>query len=185
MLDLFFSRNSKKLLVLSIALGGLLTQRQSVLAQWKLEDLPPKSTTQRTVKKGSEKKASENKPPKSNPATAPRESLDNSQTAAPVKQDKTVGMKVVEKDNQRFVHVPRATVRCGPGSDYYPTDVLSKGTAVEVYVETDDGWSGIRPPAGSHNWVQADALYLMPGGRVAEVSADSVPAWVGSDAVKN
>lgn len=167
MLDLFFSRNSQKLLVLSIALSGLLSQNQAIFAQWKLEDSPTKTAT-RTLKRGSDKKASESKP-------SPKE-----QAAA----NKAVGMKVVEKDNQRFVHVPKATVRCGPGSDYYPTDVLSKGTAVEVYIETDDGWSGIRPPSGSHNWVQADALYLMPGGRVAEVSADNAPAWIGSDAVK-
>ncbi|MFM7927594.1 MAG: hypothetical protein ACKO9Q_07745, partial [Pirellula sp.] len=147
------------MLVLSIALGGLLSQNQAIFAQWKLEDSPTKTAT-RTLKRGSDKKASESKPSPKEPAAA----------------NKAVGMKVVEKDNQRFVHVPKATVRCGPGSDYYPTDVLSKGTAVEVYIETDDGWSGIRPPSGSHNWVQADALYLMPGGRVAEVSADNAPA---------
>lgn len=94
-------------------------------------------------------------------------------------------MRVIKQDHQRFVQVPRATVRCGPGADYYPTGVLAKGTTVELYVETDDGWSGIRPPEGSHNWVQADAIYLMPGGRTGEVSQDNVQAWVGSDAVKN
>ncbi len=94
-------------------------------------------------------------------------------------------MRVIKQDHQRFVQVPRATVRCGPGADYYPTGVLAKGTTVELYVETDDGWSGIRPPEGSHNWVQADAIYLMPGGRTGEVSQDNAQAWVGSDAVKN
>lgn len=198
MFDLFFSRNSKKLLVLSIALGGLLSPRQSVFAQWKLEDAPSK-TAPRSQKKGSDKRPSESKTtPRVSASKEPvaKESIDSSQSNAPAipnkpampdkpaKPDSAVGMKVVEKDNQRFIHVPRATVRCGPGTDYYPTDVLSKGTAVEVYIETDDGWSGIRPPSGSHNWVQADALYLMPGGRVAEVSADHAPAWIGSEAVK-
>jgi SH3-like domain-containing protein len=192
MLDLFFSRNSQKLLVLSIALGGLLSQNQAIFAQWKLEDSPTKTVT-RTLKKASDKKASQSKSTPKEPASkelASNPSVDNSQPTAvpmpdkPVTLNKAVGMKAIEKDNQRFVHVPKATVRCGPGSDYYPTDVLSKGTAVEVYIETDDGWSGIRPPSGSHNWVQADALYLMPGGRVAEVSADNAPAWIGSDAVK-
>ena len=192
MLDLFFSRNSQKLLVLSIALGGLLSQNQAIFAQWKLEDSPTKTVT-RTLKKASDKKASQSKSTPKEPAAkelAFKPSVDNSQPTAvpmpdkPATLNKAVGMKAIEKDNQRFVHVPKATVRCGPGSDYYPTDVLSKGTAVEVYIETDDGWSGIRPPSGSHNWVQADALYLMPGGRVAEVSADNAPAWIGSDAVK-
>ena len=198
MLDLFFSRNSRKLLVLSIALGGLLSQKQAVFAQWKLEDSPTKTVT-RTLKKGGDKKATESKQASKEPASkepVSKPSIDKSPSTAspktdksvqldkPATLDKAVGMKAVETDNQRFVHVPKATVRCGPGSDYYPTDVLSKGTAVEVYIETDDGWSGIRPPSGSHNWVQADALYLMPGGRVAEVSADNAPAWIGSDAVK-
>ena len=91
-----------------------------------------------------------------------------------------VSMRVVEGDKQRYVHAPRATVRCGPGTSYYPTGLLEQGTAVDVYVQTEDGWSGIRPPEGSHNWVSAEFLYLMPGGRVAEVSEDKAPAWVGS-----
>lgn len=91
-----------------------------------------------------------------------------------------VSMRVVEGDKQRYVHAPRATVRCGPGTNYYPTGLLDQGTAVEVYVQTEDGWSGIRPPEGSHNWVSAEFLYLMPGGRVAEVAEDKAPAWVGA-----
>lgn len=89
-------------------------------------------------------------------------------------------MRVVDGEKQRYVHAPRATVRCGPASSYYATGLLEQGTAVEVYVETADGWSGIRPPEGSHNWVPAESLYLMPGGRVAEVAEDHVPAWVGA-----
>jgi len=89
-------------------------------------------------------------------------------------------MRVVDGDKQRYVHAPRATVRCGPASSYYATGLLEQGTAVEVYVETADGWSGIRPPEGSHNWVRAESVYLMPGGRVAEVADDHVPAWVGA-----
>lgn len=89
-------------------------------------------------------------------------------------------IRVVEGEKQRYIHAPRATVRCGPGSGYYATGLLEQGTAVEVYVETADGWSGIRPPEGSHNWVRAESVYLMPGGRVAEVADDQVPAWVGA-----
>ncbi|MCU0718853.1 MAG: hypothetical protein MUC83_04055, partial [Pirellula sp.] len=56
------------------------------------------------------------------------------------------------------------------------------GSRVEVYLETTDGWSGIRPPADSYNWVSAKNTYLLPGGKVAEVAEDETPAWVGSDA---
>jgi len=160
MLDLFFSRNSRKLLVLSIALGGLLSQKQAVFAQWKLEDSPTKTVT-RTLKKGGDKKATESKQTSKEPASkepVSKPSIDKSSSTAspktdksvqldkPATLDKAVGMKAVETDNQRFVHVPKATVRCGPGSDYYPTDVLSKGTAVEVYIET--AW--LRSPPTMH-----------------------------------
>lgn len=85
----------------------------------------------------------------------------------------------------RFVHAPHATVHCGPSEEYYATGRLNRGAPVEVYIETADGWSGIRPPEGSHDWIPADAVYLLPGGKVAEVSVDRVPAWVGADTVKN
>ena len=104
-----------------------------------------------------------------------QESIDARTTSVTVPE-----MRVVDGDKQRYVHAPRATVRCGPASSYYATGLLEQGTAVEVYVETADGWSGIRPPDGSHNWVPAESLYLMPGGRVAEVAQDHVPAWVGA-----
>lgn len=104
-----------------------------------------------------------------------QESVDARTTSVSVPE-----MRVVDGDKQRYVHAPRATVRCGPASSYYATGLLEQGTAVEVYVETADGWSGIRPPEGSHNWVRAESVYLMPGGRVAEVAGDHVPAWVGA-----
>lgn len=97
----------------------------------------------------------------------------------------TTDAKTFEKAMTRFVHSPRATVRCGPGEQYYSTVVLNKGQSLEVYIETADGWSGVRPPEGSHNWIPADSVYLLPGGRAAEVSVDKVAAWVGSSTTKN
>lgn len=93
--------------------------------------------------------------------------------------------RTYEKPMARFVNSPRATVRCGPGEQYYSTVVLNKGQSLEVYIETDDGWSGVRPPEGSHNWIPADSVYLLPGGRAAEVSVEKVAAWVGSSTTKN
>jgi len=48
-------------------------------------------------------------------------------------------------------------------------------------METSDGWSAIRPPAGSHNWIPSNVAYLLPGGKSAEIIEDETPAWVGSD----
>lgn len=94
-------------------------------------------------------------------------------------------VKPLAKVRSQFVHSPRATARCGPSDEYYATATLERGTPVEVYMESSDGWSGIRPPEGSHDWIPAESVYLLPGGRVAEVSADRVAAWIGSDMLKN
>lgn len=104
-------------------------------------------------------------------------------TVAP--EAKTADAKTYDKPLTRFVQSPRATVRCGPGEQYYSTVVLNKGQSLEVYIETADGWSGVRPPEGSHNWIPADSVYLLPGGRAAEVSVEKVAAWVGSGTNKN
>jgi|LakMenEpi03Aug12_release.lakeMendotaPanAssembly.Ray.scaffolds.fasta_scaffold30176_2 SH3-like domain-containing protein len=111
----------------------------------------------------------------------------NDKNPVPNQTQKTVASeaKTYEKAMTRFVHSPRATVRCGPGEQYYSTVVLNKGQSLEVYIETADGWSGVRPPEGSHNWVPADSVYLLPSGRAAEVSVEKVAAWVGSNTTKN
>lgn len=168
--------------VVAITLSAIAIPTRTSHAQWKLESGPSKKSP-----KANASLPPSNKPPSKKPVEKAEASIEPTEppVQAPSKTAKPVSMQVIEKDHQRFVHVPRAIVRCGPGAEYYPTETLVKGTAVEVYVQTDDGWSGIRPPSGSHNWVQADAVYLLPGGRVAEVSAESVPAWVGSDTVKS
>lgn len=86
-----------------------------------------------------------------------------------------------DKAKLRTVHVNKAVVRSGPSDKYYATSTLMKDAIVEVYMETSDGWSGIRPPAGSHNWIPSNIAYLLPGGKSAEVTQDKSPAWVGSD----
>ncbi len=80
-----------------------------------------------------------------------------------------------------FVQTAQASVRCGPGSQFYATTTLKLGASVDVYVETSDGWSGIRPPEGSHNWIPASSVYLLPGGKSGEVSVEKTAAFIGSD----
>ncbi len=89
--------------------------------------------------------------------------------------------KSFAQPRSRFVQTPKASARCGPGPSFYATTHLIRGTPVEVYAETEDGWSGIRPTEGSHDWIPAESVYLLPGGKVAEVALDSVVAWIGSE----
>ena len=86
-----------------------------------------------------------------------------------------------EKPRVRNVHVNKVMVRCGPSDSNYVTMSLPKGANVDVYLETSDGWSGIRPPSGSHNWIPAGVAYLLPGGKTAEVIEEDTPAWIGSE----
>ena len=86
-----------------------------------------------------------------------------------------------DKPKVRSVHTKKSIVRSGPAEKYYATSTLSNGASVDVYMETSDGWSGIRPPAGSHDWIPSNIAYLLPGGKSAEIIVDKSPAWVGSD----
>ncbi len=74
----------------------------------------------------------------------------------------------------------RTQVWCGPAEEFYVTSHLKLGTAVEVFHQTKNGWSAIRPPEGSYCWLAAENAYLLPGGEVAEVVGQKVPAWIGS-----
>jgi len=87
-----------------------------------------------------------------------------------------------EKPRIRSVHTLQAVVRSGPSDKNYPTSTLKQGAVVDVYLETSDGWSGIRPPSGSHGWIPASVAYLLPGAKAAEIKDDETPAWIGSDA---
>lgn len=92
-------------------------------------------------------------------------------------------IRVVERFQQaqvRYVHVPKGLVKSGPSDGSYVTSTLPSGTRVEVYLETSNGWSGIRPPEGSHNWIPAPSAFLLPGGKTAEIVEENTAAWIGS-----
>lgn len=80
----------------------------------------------------------------------------------------------------RYVQADRASVYAGPSQDYYPTSILNSGDAVEVIQQTDDGWLAIRPPSGSFSWIPATQGFLLPGGRVVEVTDTEAVSWIGS-----
>jgi uncharacterized protein YgiM (DUF1202 family) len=77
------------------------------------------------------------------------------------------------------VIVSGAQVQSGPGDNYYATDNLNQGDAVEVYREKTGGWLAIRPPEGSFSWVAARDLILKDS-TVAEVAKDDVASRIGS-----
>ncbi|HAC92013.1 MAG TPA: hypothetical protein DCF63_15520 [Planctomycetaceae bacterium] len=79
-----------------------------------------------------------------------------------------------------FVNVPRALVYSGPAEEFYPTQQLKQGAAVEVFHRTDSGWAAIRPPQGSFSWVPAAQAFLLPGGRAIEVKAGNAVSWIGT-----
>ncbi|MCA9132935.1 MAG: hypothetical protein KDA45_07260, partial [Planctomycetales bacterium] len=87
---------------------------------------------------------------------------------------------VSENGTNVYVAVSRAELHSGPSADFYPTLTVPQGTALEVYHRTADGWLGVRPPPGSFSWVAASDAYLLPGGRMIEITTDAAVSWIGT-----
>jgi len=84
------------------------------------------------------------------------------------------------------VQSENATLHAGPGPEYYVTGHIARGTRVEIYIRTDDGWCAVRPPQGSFSWVNAKFVrkdYDKIGVIVAENNKKSIPVRVGTDSV--
>ncbi|MDV6028814.1 MAG: hypothetical protein F9B45_01620 [Phycisphaera sp. RhM] len=79
-----------------------------------------------------------------------------------------------------FVAETSAFTRCGPGTDHYRTEPLRRGQELEVYVETADGWLGVRPPENSFCWMPADAVELSADETTATIREDKTVAWIGT-----
>jgi len=79
-----------------------------------------------------------------------------------------------------FVAQEEAYTRCGPSDEFYRTDPLRYGQELEVYVETVDGWLGVRPPENSFCWIPADDVELSSDGETAVVLEDGTVAWIGT-----
>ncbi len=78
-----------------------------------------------------------------------------------------------------YVTADEVFVRSGPGENYYATDKLKAGTAVEVYRHDPGGWYAIRPPKDSFSWVSSRHLQL-DGKNLATVTDERVASRVGS-----
>ena len=78
-----------------------------------------------------------------------------------------------------YIQTDDVHVRSGPGRNYYPTEKLAKGTAVEVYRHDPGGWLAIRPTENSFSWVSA--RYVDAGDEgLGTVTQDRAVARVGS-----
>lgn len=80
-----------------------------------------------------------------------------------------------------FVAEAKAFTRCGPAQTHYRTDPLRLGQELEVYVETSDGWLGVRPTDDSFCWISGDSVRLDSNGQVATVLKDKTIAWIGTN----
>ncbi|MCP4193088.1 MAG: hypothetical protein GY768_20960 [Planctomycetaceae bacterium] len=79
------------------------------------------------------------------------------------------------------VKTQEATVRSGPGSNYYATDLLQKDEVVEVYREVKHNWFAIRPPAGSFSWVLAQDVEASGEENLLKVRRSGSKTRVGSN----
>ncbi|TWU67575.1 hypothetical protein [Crateriforma conspicua] len=79
-----------------------------------------------------------------------------------------------------YVAHESAFTRCGPDGKLYRTERLRHGQALDVYLETDDGWLGVRPPEDSFSWIQADDVDIEPNGKAATVRQDRSVVWIGT-----
>lgn len=79
-----------------------------------------------------------------------------------------------------YVDQEEVSARCGPGGQYYRTDPLRHGQRLEVYVETADGWLGVRPPENAFCWVPADSVNVNRSGDLGQVAEAGTLAWIGT-----
>lgn len=105
---------------------------------------------------------------------------------------------VVDEPYLVFVAEDAAHLRCGPSGEYYRTDPLRHGQELEVYVETAEGWLGVRPTDDSFCWIPADTVQLLNEGDAdsrgvirptaiegkavqAEITENKTVAWIGTN----
>ena len=82
---------------------------------------------------------------------------------------------------QAIVEIDEEYVRSGPGTTFYPTDKLRKGTKVTVHRHDPGGWCMITPPPGSFSWIKAEYVHVQRSGDSAgSLKANNVVVHVGS-----
>lgn len=80
-----------------------------------------------------------------------------------------------------YVSEDGSYARCGPSGEHYRTDRLGEGEPLEVYIETTDGWLGIRPPETSFCWLPADQIHVDSDGVEGTIVDPEAVAWIGTN----
>jgi Bacterial SH3 domain len=70
-------------------------------------------------------------------------------------------------------------VRSGPGTRYYPTSRLARGTKVTVHRHDPGGWYMIAPPSDSFSWIRSDYVSQQANG-TGTVTENQVVVRVGT-----
>ena len=78
-----------------------------------------------------------------------------------------------------YVRTTAASVRSGPGAEFYATDRLDHDARVEVY-RHDGHWAAIRPPDGSFSWIPVDAVELTDTEPLGRVSTADIKTRIGT-----
>ena len=79
-----------------------------------------------------------------------------------------------------FVAREKTFARCGPSDEYYRTDALRHGQELDVYLETDEGWLGVRPPESAFCWIPESTVEVHRSGELATVTEDRTVCWIGT-----
>lgn len=79
-----------------------------------------------------------------------------------------------------YVAKEKVFARCGPSAEYYRTDPLRPGQKLDVYLETDDGWLGVRPLDDSFCWIPESAVEVQSDAKTAVVTEDRTVCWIGT-----
>lgn len=72
-----------------------------------------------------------------------------------------------------------ALVYSGPGKMHYPTEELTRGTAVEVWRLDPGGWCAVRPGGNSFSLIPDSAVERIED-RLGRIREDGIQAWVGT-----
>jgi hypothetical protein len=70
--------------------------------------------------------------------------------------------------------------RCGPSKGFYETDPLRHRQPLKVYVETKEGWLGVKPLDNSFCWVPADTVELNESDDTGAIIEDRTAVWIGT-----
>jgi hypothetical protein len=88
----------------------------------------------------------------------------------------------------RYVGPPEVEVWCQPSThpQFYATNRLHTGAAVEVVEERPDGWLKIKPPPGSFSWINVNNLHHIAPNQPNEVvtTDEPAPVYIGSEVLK-